>query len=68
MPIVVHVLGWFRSQDFNLGSYSSVATFTMTSSETSASFVSTPFLTIRASLLSLSDKSTGEVLGHVDVD
>ena len=51
-----------------LGSYKSLATFTTTSSESSASFVSTPFLTNRVSLLSLSDKSTGEVLGHVDVD
>ena len=32
------------------------------------SFVSTPSLTIRASLLALSDKSTGDVMGDVDVD
>ena len=51
-----------------LRSYSSLTTFTTTSSETSASFVSTPFLTNRVSLLSLSDKSIGDVMGHVDVD
>ena len=51
----------------DLGSYSSLATFTTTSPKTSVSFVS-PSLTIRASLLSLSDKSTGDVMGNVDVD
>ena len=49
-------------------SYSSLATFTTTSSETSASFVSTTSLTNRVSLLSPSDKSTGDVLGHVDMN
>ena len=49
-------------------SYSSLATFTTTSSETSASFVSTPSLTNRVPLLSPSDKSTGDVLGHVDMN
>ena len=52
----------------DLGSYNSLATFTTTSSKTPASFVSTSFLTIRASLLSLSDKSTGGVVGNVDMD
>ena len=52
----------------DLGSYSSLATFTTTSPKTSASFVSTSLLTIRASLLSLSDKSTGDVIGNIDVD
>ena len=48
-------------------SYSSLATFTTTSSETSASFVSTPSLTNRVPLLSPSDKSTGDVLGGHDL-
>ena len=44
----------------DLGSCSSLATFKKhtTSSDASASFVSTPFLTNTVSLLSLSDKST----------
>ena len=58
-------LGGGNTNDF--GSYSSLATFTTTSPKTSASFVS-PSLTIRASLLSISDKSTGDVLGNVDMD
>ena len=37
-------------------SYNSLATFTTTSSKTPASFVSTPFLSIKVSLLSLSSQ------------
>ena len=53
----------------DLGSCSSLATFKnhTTSSDTSASFVSL-FLTNRVSLLSNSDKSTGNVTGNVDMD
>ena len=53
----------------DLGSCSSLATFKnhTTSSDTSASFVSL-FLTNRVSLLSNSDKSTGNVTDNVDMD
>ena len=47
-------------------SYNSLATFATTSSVTSVSFISTPSLTSRVSLLSPSKKSTGDILGHVD--
>ena len=51
----------------DVGFFSNLATSTATSPKTSASFVSSS-LTSRVSLLFLSDKSTGDVVGNVDVD
>ena len=51
----------------DLGSFGDLATSTTTSSKTSASFVSSS-LTTGISLLSLSDKSTVDVVGNLDMD
>ena len=51
----------------DLGSFGDLATPTTTSSKTSVSFVSSS-LTTGFSLLSLSDKSTVDVVGNLDVD
>ena len=51
----------------DLGANGDLAISTATSSKTSASFVSS-YLTTRISLLSLSDKSTVDVVGNLGVD
>ena len=51
----------------DLGSFSDLAISTTTSPKTSASFVSSS-LTTGISVLSLSDKSTVDMVGNVDVD
>ena len=51
----------------DLGAFGDLAISTTTSSKTSASFVSSS-LTTGISLLSLSDKSTVDVVGNLDVD
>ena len=53
----------------DLGSFGDLATSTTTSSKSSVSFVSSSLtLTTGISLLSLSDKSAVDVVGHLDVD